>query len=96
MSQRIADTGNRCYEVGSGAQVQPLPQALHALPLLAEGVLALAVVALAQPQDLAGFQLHLLHQQASSVSHTWLMCRHDTAGKQWTSGMQHNIHHVAV
>ena len=52
MGQGIADARNSPYQVGPGPQVQPFAQALHALPFLAEGVLTLAIVTLAQPQDL--------------------------------------------
>lgn len=67
MGQGIADARNSPYQVGPGPQVQPFTQALHALPLLAEGVLALAVVTLAQPQDLLCFQLHFLQHACLSV-----------------------------
>lgn len=47
MCEGIANAGNSPDQVGSGAKVQPLTQALHALSLLAEWVFALAIVALA-------------------------------------------------
>lgn len=67
MGQGVADARNSPYQVGPRPQVQPLTQALHALPLLAEGVLALAVVTLAQPQDLLCFQLHFLQHECLLV-----------------------------
>ncbi len=60
MCQGVANAGNSPYEVGSGPQVQSLSKALYTLALLAEGVLALAIVTFAQPKDLVCFQLHFL------------------------------------
>ena len=60
MRQGIANARNSSNDVGAGPQMQALPQALHALPLLAQRVLASAVVTLAQPQDFLGLQLHFL------------------------------------
>ena len=65
MCKGIADAGNCPYQVGSGAQVQPLTQALHALSLLAEWVLALAIVTFAQPLNLVGFQLYFLQHKGT-------------------------------
>ena len=65
MCKGIANTGNSPYQVGSGAKVQPLAQALHALSLLAEWVFALAIVTFAQPHDLVGFQLHFLQHKGT-------------------------------
>ena len=63
MCKGIADAGNSPYQVGSGAKVQPLTQALHALSLLAEWVFALAIVTFAQPLNLVGFQLYFLQHK---------------------------------
>lgn len=45
--------------------MEPVSQAFHALPLLAEGILPPAVVTLAQPQDLVCPELHFLQLSAA-------------------------------
>ena len=65
MCKGIANASNSPYQVGSGAKVQPLTQALHALSLLTEWVFAFAIVTFAQPQNLVGFQLHFLQHKSS-------------------------------
>lgn len=65
MRQGISDACNSPYEIGPGPQVEPLPQAFHALTLFAERILPLSIIAFAQPQDLVCFQLDFLQEDTT-------------------------------